>query len=129
MNKLIIPAVIASGLLFGHSPEALADGAKYKSHRTSINLHYNYRGAYRGDRKYSRSRNYNRYAYKRNQYRNYRYSPSYYRVSRTPSWLRHDRSFRRWYNRTQWRIDHRLSWHELFDIYRWERRYDRRYRH
>ncbi len=40
-----------------------------------------------------------------------------------PRWLRHDRQFRRWYEYTPLRRYRSISWHELYDIYRWERRY------
>lgn len=129
MNKLIISAVIASGLFLVHSPDASAHGAKHNSYRTQVNQHYDYRGAYRSDRKYNRRHHYKRDTYKNNRYRNYRYSSSYQRVRSVPGWLRHDRSFRRWYDRSQLRRNHRLSWNELYDAYRWEHRYDRRYRH
>jgi hypothetical protein len=40
-----------------------------------------------------------------------------------PRWLRHDRQFRRWYEHTPLRRYRRIGWNELYDIYRWERRY------
>ncbi len=57
------------------------------------------------------------------------YQPSaYYRVEHRrakhmPYWLKRDRSFRRWYKRTQLRRYRHMSWHRLYDIYRWERYY------
>lgn len=56
-----------------------------------------------------------------------RYEPrAYYyadvrRPRHMPRWLKHDRSFRRWYKRSALRRDRRLDWYELFEIYRWER--------
>ena len=47
-----------------------------------------------------------------------------------PRWLWHKKGFRHWYFRTPLRFDHRLSWWQLYDRYRWERRhnYRRHYR-
>ena len=43
------------------------------------------------------------------------------RPDHMPSWLKRDKSFRHWYNRTSLKHNRRLDWHELFNIYRWER--------
>ena len=49
-----------------------------------------------------------------------------------PRWLHRNHEFRYWYRHTPLRRNLRIAWHELFDIYRWERRhatrFDRRYR-
>jgi hypothetical protein len=68
-------------------------------------------------------------------------APAYYyyypgvdvrRPRHMPRWLQRNHSFRDWYRHTPLRRNVRLAWGELFDIYRWERRYghrfDRRYR-
>ncbi len=46
-----------------------------------------------------------------------------------PHWLRRDYDFRRWYLHSRFRYDFYLSWDRLFDIYRYERKYHRPYRH
>ncbi|MFQ6004419.1 MAG: hypothetical protein ACE5OQ_02860 [Woeseia sp.] len=46
-----------------------------------------------------------------------------------PSWLARHHDFRRWYWRSPYRYDLYLSWHGLYDIYRYERKYHRPYRH
>ena len=52
--------------------------------------------------------------------------PAYYhlearRGKHMPLWLKRNRSFRHWYKHTRLRRDRRLAWHQLFNIYRWER--------
>lgn len=37
-----------------------------------------------------------------------------------PYWLKRDRAFRHWYKHTRLRRQRHLTWHRLFDIYRWE---------
>ncbi len=55
------------------------------------------------------------------------YQPSvYYRVEtrrakHMPYWLKRNVSFRRWYKHTRLRKNRHLAWHQLFEIYRWER--------
>lgn len=45
-----------------------------------------------------------------------------------PRWLQRNRDFRHWYRRTPLADYRQISWRQLFDIYRWERRYfERRY--
>ena len=46
-----------------------------------------------------------------------------------PRWMKRDRPFRAWYRHTRLKYNPRLDWWELYDIYRWERRYSthRRY--
>jgi len=43
------------------------------------------------------------------------------RPDHMPSWMKRDKSFRHWYNHTSLKHNRRLDWHELFNIYRWER--------
>lgn len=54
------------------------------------------------------------------------------RPQHMPRWLHGNDSFRHWYRHTPLRRNLRIAWHELFDIYRWERRhatrFERRYR-
>ena len=50
------------------------------------------------------------------------------RVHRMPPWLKRNQSFRHWYRHSGLRKNRYLSWHRLFDIYRWERVERRRYR-
>lgn len=114
MNKLVISAVIACGLWLLDSPVAAAHGGGHKPHR-DYKVHY--------------SDGYRREAYSRHRYHKNYYGVSHKRAKRMPRWLRHDRSFRRWYDRTRLRKNYRLSWYELFDIYRWEHSYDRRRRY
>jgi hypothetical protein len=49
------------------------------------------------------------------------------RSNHMPSWLKRDRNFRHWYSRTRLRHDRRLAWFQLYDIFRWERRWGRSY--
>lgn len=42
-----------------------------------------------------------------------------------PRWLRRNREFQRWYVHNQYRFRRHLSWHRLYDIYRFERRHRR----
>ena len=53
-------------------------------------------------------------------------SPHYYaevrRAHQMPRWLKRDQAFRFWYRSTPLRRDRSLAWHELFEIFRWERR-------
>jgi hypothetical protein len=43
--------------------------------------------------------------------------------------LRRNNDFHRWYRRSRYRHDFYLSWYRLFDIYHYERRYQRTYRY
>ena len=56
------------------------------------------------------------------------YGVEHRRTQQMPRWLQRNKSFRHWYKRSSVRRDRRLGWHQLFDIYRWERSYKRRYR-
>jgi len=49
------------------------------------------------------------------------------RPKHLPNWLKRDRSFRHWYSRTPLRRNSRLAWYQLFEIYRWERRWGNAY--
>ena len=40
-----------------------------------------------------------------------------------PRWLKRDRQFRHWYRRSPLRHYRQISWRQLLEIYRWERRY------
>ena len=40
-----------------------------------------------------------------------------------PNWLRRDHRFHHWYRNTPLRHYPQISWNQLFEIYRWERRY------
>jgi len=69
--------------------------------------------------------------------RNVYQPPAYYqgyvrvdvrRPSHMPRWLKRNHAFRHWYKRTTVKRDRRLAWHQLFDIYRWERRFGTSYR-
>lgn len=45
-----------------------------------------------------------------------------------PAWVRADLAFHRWYLRSHYRHMHRLSWHRLVELYRYDTRY-RAHRH
>ena len=116
MNKLLISTVIACGLLLLDAPEAAAHDKR--------------------DRQYSSTRiddadKHRRGAYRREGYRRDYYVSKHKRVKHMPSWLRRDRAFRHWLERSHLRRDRWLSWNQLFEIYRWELSYDRQryYRH
>jgi hypothetical protein len=49
------------------------------------------------------------------------------RSNHMPRWLKRNKSFRHWYRHTPLKRDRRLAWHQLFDIYRFERRFGRNY--
>ena len=58
--------------------------------------------------------------------------PAYYQVDvrrsgHMPRWLKRDHAFRKWYKHTRLKRDRRLAWNQLFEIYRWERRWGRSY--
>lgn len=56
------------------------------------------------------------------------YGVEHRRTRQMPRWLKRNKSFRHWYTHSRIRRDRRLGWHQVFDIYRWERSYKRRYR-
>lgn len=49
------------------------------------------------------------------------------RARHMPRWLQRNESFRKWYRHTSLHNNRRLAWHQLFDMYRWERRHGYRY--
>lgn len=125
MNKLISISMLAGCLLLLDAAPAVADNEARNRHQPRVQQHSrsydnnkhrhnkHYRDAYR--RAYSRDRH-------------YRLQQSW-RRSHMPNWLRNERSFRRWYRHSSLRHNRHLSWHVLFDIYRWEysRHHDYRY--
>jgi hypothetical protein len=119
MNKVLIGSVLACGLLLLESPEAAAHEQRGSQYRSPA---YNHSYAYRRD---SHSREY----YSRDEYRGARYDIRHKRTKKMPKWLKHDRSFRRWFEDTRLRRSRHLTWHQLFDIYQWERSYSRHRRH
>ena len=56
-----------------------------------------------------------------------RYSDSNRRRKEMPRWLKRQREFRLWYRHSPYKRRRALSWARVFEIYRWERRYARRY--
>ena len=59
--------------------------------------------------------------------------PAHYRFElrrskQMPHWLKRNQSFRKWYKHTRLKRNRHLAWHQLFDIYRWERVDARTYR-
>ena len=42
-----------------------------------------------------------------------------------PRWLKRNTSFRHWYRHTPLKRYRQISWNQLYEIYRWERRYFR----
>ena len=57
------------------------------------------------------------------------YRVTVYRDEHMPRWLRQEKGFRGWYRRSSLRQDHNLQWWQLYEIYRWEKQYDRRRSH
>ena len=57
------------------------------------------------------------------------YHSDYYYERRMPQWLWRKKGFRHWYFRSGLRYNRHLAWSELYEIYRWERRFDHRRRH
>ena len=49
------------------------------------------------------------------------------RAKHMPRWLQRKHGFRHWYRHTPLKRNKRLAWSELFEIYRWERRWGRIY--
>lgn len=113
MNKVILSAVVACGLLLLDSPEAAAHEATNSQQRSHA---YEYSDKYRRDA-------HRRDSYSRDGYRRDHYKARYNRAKKMPRWLKRNKSFRRWYDNTRVSRNHRLSWDQLFDIYYWERRY------
>jgi hypothetical protein len=115
MNKVILSAVVACGLLLLDSPEATAHEGTIRQHRSHS---YDYSDKYRRD-------SYRRDSYSRDGYRRNHYNANYNRAKKMPRRLKHNKSFRRWYDSTRLSRNRHLSWDQLFDIYYWERRYFR----
>ena len=63
---------------------------------------------------------YNRYESPRH------YHGSGYQHRTMPRWLWRKKGFRHWYYRSSLRFNYHLAWWQLYEIYRWERRYDHR---
>jgi hypothetical protein len=120
MNKLFVSTVVACGLLLLNAPEAAAHQDKNSHHRAKP-YNSDSRNSYRRD-------HHSREAY-RDGYRHDYYNARYKRAKEMPHWLKRDRSFRRWFHDTRLRKNRRLSWHQLFDIYRAEHSYYRYRRH
>jgi hypothetical protein len=116
MNKLLITAILAGGLLLLDSPEAAANTEVKNKHRPPAQYHYD-----RQDRDGLRGQQYRRDYYERN--------ARHVRASKMPRWLKRKKSFRRWYQQTPLRKYRRMTWDQLFEIYRWERAYFRYNRH
>lgn len=53
----------------------------------------------------------------------YGYQTKALRRHELPRWLRRNTGFRHWYRRTPLKRYRQIGWHQLFEIYRWERRY------
>ena len=119
MNKVIISTVIACGLLLLDAPEAAAHDQRDRHHSSPRNEVSDSH----------RRESHGRSSYRREGYqRDYKRS-KYDRARKMPKWLKRDRSFRRWFEHSRLRRDRGLSWHQLFEIYRWELSYRRHYRH
>ena len=117
MNKVLIGSILACGLLLLDSPEAAAHEERGRQYRSPA---YNHARDYRRDyRRDSRSHDY----YSRNTYRGERYDKRHKRAKKMPHWLKHDRSFRRWLDRTRHDRNRYVTWHQLFDVYLWEHAY------
>ena len=61
-------------------------------------------------------------------------APRHFRVTvirdnAMPRWLRHEKGFRSWYRYSALRHNRHLQWWQLYEIYCWERRLDRRRHH
>jgi competence CoiA-like predicted nuclease len=93
MNKLMIAAVIAGGLMLLDSPGAAAHTQVHNVYRapvyTRVNVH---------------------------------------RSGHMPAWLHRQKAFRHWYRHSPLQRERRLAWHQLYEIYRWERRWGVAYR-
>lgn len=46
----------------------------------------------------------------------------YSRTRSFPGWLRRNREFQHWYRHSHYRLTRHMSWHRLYDVYRFERR-------
>ena len=126
MNKVILSTVMACGLMFLDVPEAAAHEQRDSQYRAPQHQSHSrdaysrdryrkgYREGYRRDHKYD--------------YRHGQYGSRYKRADEMPRWLKRNKSFRHWIRHSGLRENRRLSWNQLFDIYRWDHynyRYDR----
>ena len=100
MNKVMIAATLAGGLLLMNSPEAAA-------HKEVRNVYDSPAHYYRYDRHYDRI--------------------DVRRAKHMPRWLKRKHGFRHWYRHTPLKRNRWLSWNELFHIYKYERRWGRNY--
>ena len=123
MNKLIISTVIACGLLLLDAPEASANDSRDGQYRS-----YRYESSDRYYRDQHGRESYSRDAY-RDGYRRDHHGSRYKRAHKMPRWLKRDKSFRHWFRHSRLQNNHRLSWHQVFDIFRWEDSYYRHRRH
>lgn len=110
MNKFISLALAAGSLMLLDSTPAAAHGDS-RDKRLRSDDHY--------------SRSYDRDYHMHRDQRSKRYQKKFKRSKHMPFWLSQDRSFRRWFRHTRFKANRRLSWHRLFEIYRYERRYHR----
>ena len=55
------------------------------------------------------------------------YHGDLYRHRAMPRWLWKKNGFASWYYHSPLRFNNHLAWWQLYEIYRWERRYDRRH--
>jgi len=119
MNKLIAITVLAGGLLIAAAPSRAAhDVPRYE--RPAAAYHH-WRFSHR-DHRYRGSRH-------RAEYRRGHDYYNHARRGHMPRWLRLQGSFRHWYRHSQRRHDRHLSWHQLHNIYYWERSRHRRHRY
>lgn len=51
-----------------------------------------------------------------------------HRSGHMPAWLHRHKAFRHWYRQSPLKRDRRLAWHQLYEVYRWERRWGAGYR-
>ena len=118
MNKVIISALIACGVLLLDAPEAAAHETRVIQDRWSAY------GSHSDNRREKHSRDY----YSQNRYRDH-YGANHKRAKKMPRWLKRNRSFKHWFKQSRLKKNHHLSWHQLFDIYRWEFSYARYRKH
>ena len=103
MNKVILSTVMACGLLLLDAPEAAAHEQRDSQYRAT---------PYQSHSRDSYSRDHRRHSY---------YGSHYRRTNEMPRWLKRNKSFRHWMRHSGLRENRRLSWHQLFDIYRYDR--------
>ncbi len=91
MNKILILAIAAGGLMLLDSPEASA-------HKEVRNMHLP----------------------------SAQYRVEHRRAKQMPYWLKRNKPFVRWYRHSGLKKNRHVSWHQLFNIYRWERPFTER---